>query len=164
MEELKKYLSIDKKALDDEVSNQATLFFNVAEAAISATAKRDAWKEELSQAEAKLDLQFREEFEEAKTKYTESQIKSLITADPDRCKINEAYLKAKAECEGLNALKEAFHQRGYMLRDLCQLYIANYFEDSSVRIGQHEDNAVYKRRRAMLAEGRKIRGDGVGSS
>lgn len=159
IDEFRKYLEIDGASLDDEVRRHASLLFKISEAMVEAIAKRDYFKEHLASMDAKIDQDLRASFEEDGVKYTESQIKSLILIDKTRCAINAKLLEAKAEADKLIALKDAFHSRGYMIRDLVSLYVANYYEDSSVRTTPQTDETVYKLRRARLAEGRKNRGE-----
>lgn len=157
--EFKKLLKIDKLALDDEVMQQASLLYEVSEALVDAIAKRDALKDALAKLEAEIDQDLRTQFEEAETKYTEPKIKSLILIDKFRTKANEELLAAKTQADRLMALKEAFQSRGFMLRDLCSLYQANYFESSSSRPNNQMSDAVYNHRRTRLAESRKSRGE-----
>jgi hypothetical protein len=157
--EFKKCLKIDKLALDDEVMQQASLLYEVSEALVEAIAKRDALKDNLAKLEAEIDQDLRTGFEESEIKYTEPKIKSLVLIDTARTKANTELLAAKTQADRLTALKEAFHQRGYMLRDLCSLYQANYFESSASRPNNQMSDAVYNQRRARLAESRKSRGD-----
>jgi len=58
----------------------------------------------------------------------------------------------------LNALREAFSQRSYMLRDLSTLFVANYFEKTSMT-----DNSIVRAAKAdanidRMAEARKVKG------
>ncbi len=159
IEEFRKYLQIDRSSLDDEVMRQASLLFAVSEASIEATAERDALKDNLLQIEAALDKEIRHDFETTKTKFTETQIKSLILMNGSRVQTNDDYLASKTKADKLIALKEAFQARGFMIRDLCSLYSANFFESSSVRATPKMSDRVYDQRRARLAEGRKNRGE-----
>ena len=72
-----------------------------------------------------------------------------------------AFAEAKAFADKLGVLKDAMHQRGYMLRDMCQLYIANYYEEGSVKSTNHTDTASYQQQRKhtdALREQRERRG------
>lgn len=159
IEEFREYLKIDRSSLDDELMRQPTLLFKISEALVEATAKRDALKDFLVRMEAEIDQALRAKFETSGDKYTEGQIKSLILTEKSRCLTNKNFLAAKAEVDQLAALKEAFHQRGYMLRDLVSLYTANYYQIDAVRATSKVSDAVYDQRRARLAEGRRNRGD-----
>lgn len=157
IDEFRGYLEIDRTSLDDEVRQHASLLFSVSEAMVEAIAKRDALKDFLTKTEAELDCEVREGFGD--DKYTETQVKSTVLTDPSRIKINAQLLEAKAEADKLIALKDAFHSRGYMIRDLVSLYLSNYYTEDSARGTSQTDAAVYTRRRARLAEGRKNRGE-----
>jgi len=159
LEEFRRYLAIDKTSIDDELMQHPSLYYTISEALVEATARRDAIKDDLAKTEAALDRELRAEFEVSGDKFTESQIKNLILLDEERTKVNQQFLTAKSEADLLTALKESFHQRGYMLRDLASLYVSNYYQNDSVRVTQTTDDAVYNRRRARLAEGRKKRGE-----
>lgn len=157
IDEFRKYLEIDRSSLDDEVRRHASLLFAVSEAMVEAISKRDTIKDFLAKTEAEIDHEVRESFGDAK--YTETQVKSTVLTDPSRVKINTHLLEAKAEADKLIALKDAFHTRGFMLRDLCSLYLSNYYTEDSARGTSQTDAAVYGKQRARLAEGRKNRGE-----
>lgn len=148
IEEFKGYLKIDKSALDDEIIQQPQLFFEVSEAYVEAVAVRDSKKEELAQIDAELDAKYRNSLEKA----TEGTIKAKIQTDKKHGTAFTAYINAKELADSLLALKEAFQQRGYMLRDLVSLHTANYYETSSARgTGQTEDFAYHRRRERLAA-------------
>src|SRR5258707_11639907 len=141
LEELKQYLKINKFALDDELVGQASVFYKVGEMFAEATAKRDAQKEHLATIAAELEQNVRTRLGD---KATEGKVKSLVLLEEEHIAETQAYLEAKAEADKLFALKEAFQQRGYMLRDLAQLFVANYYSRDSVRPTAKTDEAVYR--------------------
>jgi hypothetical protein len=140
IEELKGYLRIDKLCLDDEIVQHPSLLYKVAEAYVEAAAARDTLKEKLATRDAELNLQYREDLSRAGTKVTETTIESYVLIDQDHTKLAQSYGRAKADCEKLGALKEAFTSRGYMLRDLCSLATAHFFESDSVRSTSNTKN------------------------
>lgn len=157
VEELKQLLLIDKLALDDEVSRQPTLFLEVSEAYIGAAAERDACKEELASIDAELDGIVRRRLEKtSEGKVTEPMVKNAIQADKAHGAAFDTYMKAKTDADVLLALKEAFAQRAYMLREMSGLYVAGYFERTSM--GGGLDKAHYSKRREQLAEARTRNG------
>ena len=159
IDELRNYLEIDKHSLDDEIVKQPSLFFRVSEAFVEAVAERDACKEELASVDAELDGEVRHKLEVAGDKITEAIVKNEIQTHKKHGPAFDTYILAKTKADMLLALKEAFQQRGYMLRDMCSLYVASYYEQSSVQGTSKTDTAVYNRQRERLAEGRarKIR-------
>lgn len=157
LDEFRRYLKIDKHALDDDIVQQPMLFYEVSEAYVVAAAERDGFKEALARVDAGLDAEIREELEKSDTKATEAMVKNQIQCHQDHEKAYKLYAKAKEQADLLAVMKDSFQQRGYMLRDLCQLYVANYFEESSVRGTSNTDAAVYKRRREHLGNAREQR-------
>lgn len=152
-EDFKEYLQIDKHALDEELVKHPTLLFEIGEAYVEAVAERDALKEQLATTDATLDGMVRKELEITGEKATESIVKNKVQSHPLHQTASDAYLSSKLKADTLAALKEAFSTRGYMLRDLCQLYTANYFEQTSTKSSAAGD-VVYHRQRQTLADAR----------
>lgn len=148
IEEMKAYLKIDKNSLDEEIVQQPSLLGAVSDAFAMAAAERDHAKEEAAVVDGELDALYRQDHEKA----TEGAIKAMIQADRLHMIAYEAYLKSKQKADRLQALKEAFQSRGYMLRDLVSLYTANYYQQESVRTTASQDRVVYHRRQARSAE------------
>lgn len=153
--ELKAYLEIDKHSLDDELVRQPALFFKVADAYVEAVAERDSCKEELAAVDAELDPKIRGRFEQMGDKYTEAMVKAEIQLAKKHQDAFDTFNLAKARADRLLALKEAFQQRNYMLKELASLYVSNYYDKTSVQGTSSTDKAAYDRRRERLAEGRR---------
>ena len=154
MEDLRPRLQLDKHALDDELIQQASMLHSVSEAYEEAMAERDDLKEKLATVDAELDQSIRDDAEEHNEKLTEGTIKAKIQADVEHKKAYFLFASAKLKAGKLQALKDAFKERGYMLRELCSLYLSNYFEHNSVKPTQITENASYKRARVRLADTR----------
>jgi hypothetical protein len=150
--EYAKCLQIDKNNIDDELVRQPTLLYQVSEAYIEAVAVRDTKKDELATIDAELDAELRAEAGDTKT--TEAKIKNEIQVHPEHQSASKAFNEAKHEADKLLVLKEAVAQRGYVLRDLAQLAVANFFETSSISSFSAK---VYEGHRARLAEKRKMK-------
>lgn len=157
IDEFRKYLAIDKTSLDEAVIHQPELLYQVSEAMIIAISRRDSLKEELSTADSEVEIDIREVFDKKGTKVTEAAIKALVQTDKIHIDAFKAYLSSKEEADKIIALKEAFQQRGYMLRDLCQLFVANFFESGSLRGTNAIDQTVYQERRKLIGEERAKR-------
>jgi hypothetical protein len=153
IEEFRRYLEIDKSALDDEVVRQPSLFYEVSEAYAEAAAARDQFKEQLAGIDAELDKRFRKDG----VKATEGQIKAQIQSYRAHQEAFDDWLDAKETADKLQALKDAFQQRSYMLRDLVSLHNANYFEESSLKTTATQDQVVYHQRRARLRAAREAK-------
>lgn len=150
-EELKQALTIDKNSLDRELIHQAALFNAVGEEWVQAVDKRDALKEFLGLIEAEIENEVRQEASDNKEKITNDEVKSRVRVHPDRRKASGNYGQAKKEADKLDVLKNAYLQRASMLKRLCELYIANYYEQNSVRVGARQDSVVYQQQRAKIA-------------
>lgn len=147
---LTSFLAIDRHALDDELIKQPGLYYRIGEAYAEAVAIRDTKKEALSTVDAELDAELRKSGE----KLTESKIQAQIQIHP---KHQEAFIhfnEAKWAADKLGALKEAFHTRGYMLRDLVALHTTGYFQSDSIKGTASTEDFVYDSRRAELAKRR----------
>lgn len=151
IDEFRTYLAIDRANLDAEIVQQASLFYEVSEAYTMACAVRDDLADNLKATDANLDLKYRSNgSDENDGKLTENKIKNLVETDPKHEKAITKYLEAKAFADQIAALKEAFHQRSYMLRDLSALFIANYFERSSIEGNKDIKHSI--RKEALAAE------------
>lgn len=156
-ETLRDRLRIDKSQLDREVSEQPVLFYSAAEAYEDAVAERDTLKEALESVDAELDGVVRAKLDGKHDKITEAMVKSGIQLSPKHEKAFASFLEAKTRASKLEAMKDAFKQRGYMLRDLASLYVSSYFEQSSIRGTNSTDRAVYEGQRERLAQARRQR-------
>lgn len=157
IEQLKALLAINKNELDTEISNQPSLFYEVAEACVSAMAERDARKEELATVDAELDGKARVTLSQREERVTEAMVKNAVQSHKDHEQAFEAYMEAKTKSDLFSAMKDSFGQRGYMLRDMVQLYVASYFEQPSVRGDANADRAVYDVQRERLGQARRNR-------
>lgn len=157
IDQLKALLAINKNALDEEISKQPMLFYDIAEACVDAMAERDTAKESLASVDAELDGLVRAALDKSKEKVTEAMVKNSIQMHKKHLDAFETYMAAKTAADRLLALKEAFGQRGYMIRDLCQLYVSGLYEQNSVRDTAATDRAAYKATRERLAAGRVAR-------
>jgi hypothetical protein len=157
IEEFKNYLKIDKHGLDQELMEQPMLFFKISEAFAQATAERDMLKEQLASTDARLDSDMRRVFDKAGEKYTEAMVKNAVQTDKKHEAAIKKFFDAKEQADLFLALKEAFQSRAYMLRDLCSLYTANYFEESSARGSGQTNHATYRMGRERIATARSKR-------
>lgn len=153
--EMQASLAIDKSVLDDEVIRQPVLFYTISEQLTDAIAERDAAKEELNSVDADLDAHWRKKLSKVKT--TETLIHNHVQVSQEHEKAFDIWLKAKTKADKLLALKEAFQQRSYMLRDLVSLYSANYYEDSSIKPSRAQEASHYALNRTRISNARAVR-------
>jgi len=141
--------------LDDEVVRQPVLFYTISEALTDALALRDGAKEDLAAVDAQMDSIWRRKLLKNDTKITEKMVQNHVQCSPEHEKAFEAYLEAKTNADKLLALKEAFQQRSYMLRDLVSLYSANYYETSSIKLTQAMEASHYNANRMRMSNARE---------
>ena len=125
--ELKKGLKIDEHALDESLVRQADLFFRVSREVAILTSRRDAMKQELATTEAQADLDIRKGAAKNEDKFTEGEVKARIRLHKDVKEVQNELLELNSWLAQFTALKEAYSQRSYVLKDLVALFIANYY-------------------------------------
>ena len=121
--DLRLKLSIDKDDLDEALVEQPDLYYHVADAYVTAVAERDAAKLDLEQATAELDKQFREAAAAAEEKMTETSLQRKIATTPRIMTLERDMLRYRVDADRWQALKEAFQQRSFMLRELVAMYV-----------------------------------------
>lgn len=128
MAEFRNYLSIDKDNLTEAMAAQADLFFRVGEECAIAVSERDEAKERIATVDAEIGQSCRlKNGKKPEEKVTESGIKDQIQINTQHQQAFEAYAESKKRAEQFIALRDAFQERGRMLRDLGNLYGAGYF-------------------------------------
>ena len=156
--ELQAQLAIDKSVLDDEVIRQPVLFYTISEQLTDASAQRDAAKEELATVDAEMDSHWRKKLAKLQDKVTEKMVANHVQTSAEHEAAFKTYLEAKTKADKLSALKDAFQQRSYMLRDLVALYSANYYEDASIKPSRAQEASHYNINRERIADAKAARG------
>lgn len=158
LSDLQAQLAIDKSVLDDEVIRQPVLFYTISEQLTDAIAERDGAKEELNAVDAEMDAHWRKRLARTHDKVTEKLVSNFVQCSKEHEDAFKVWLTAKTKADKLLALKEAFQQRSYMLRDLVSLYSANYYEEASVKPSKAQDASHYAANRARMSNARAARG------
>lgn len=158
IEEFREKLKIDKNSVDEEIEQQPSIFFEISEAYVMAASHRDFLKEEISRIDADLSAKHRRRIEKSGGRATDAATTSAVAADPKHQKAVDAHISAKQRAELLLALKESFSQRSYMLRDLATLFVANYFEKTSITENSNIREIKAKRNMDKMNEARKASG------
>jgi hypothetical protein len=157
IETLEEALAIDEHALDEALIRQPDAFYRVSKKLAMELSIRDAAKQALQEEEAYADERARSSIPEGE-KVTETSIKSLVRLDKKVLAATDKLLMHNRRVAMLQALKEAFQQRSYVMKDLVSLYVANYFGDTSG--GRSETQLRTRRadenRTAMAEERRKL--------
>jgi hypothetical protein len=126
IEEIKELIQIDKNCLDLVCESHASIYDEIGENLTKAVNKRDALKDEFDDLYARIDLSIRNEHGGEKG-WTENRIENTIITRSDYVSKKEELRAANEEVNIWSQKKESFSQRGYMIRELCEIYKAGYF-------------------------------------
>lgn len=119
--DFKDRLAIDRSDLESCLEDHPELVTEVGEIQVGLIAVRDGLKLDLDELEAKLGDQYRSDAANSGEKATEKSIANDIVNDKAMQTLQRQYLKAKADVEAWNPIREAVHQRGYALRALVDI-------------------------------------------
>ena len=157
LDEMEKWLKIDRENLDEEVMRQPELFYRVSAELASAISDRDGAKDLMNRTEARIKEDIREEWRKEEKKFTVTEVDDAASRHPKFKSRQEEYRAASQRVELVSAMKEAFQQRSYMLRELSSLWVNNYFQDSSTKSGDTKkvEDAKYRDRREKLSKKRE---------
>lgn len=120
-------LYIQKHRLDEELEIQAELFYHVSHKLATVNAALVQAKDALARIEAAAYVRIGKEDE----KLSDTKIRMRVVDDPDYQAALSSLGLCKSESEVWVGIQEAFRQRGYMLRELCDLYLSNYYTTTS---------------------------------
>lgn len=154
MDELEEGLRIDQHALDEACMVQPQAFYNVAKELAMAVSRRDAAKQILNETEARADARIRHDIEVSGEKVTETAVKNRIALDKAVLAAQRDVHVSNEHLGRLTALKEAFSQRGYVLRDLVQLHMSQHYGDTEYQ-GSRVRDARARSTREQLNERRR---------
>lgn len=128
-ERLEQRIRIDRDHLERACVEQPDLLYDVAAGVSFRRSQRDELKKALEEYEATQYVHIRRQAANAEERMTEGEVRARMVSDVDHRRItadlgrvNEALLKWEA-------LKEAYLQRSYMLKELVSLYLARYYGD-----------------------------------
>lgn len=122
---LRDQLQIDKNNLDEECIKQPMLYQSLSEEHVLAVAERDTLKESL----AVIDAQVAEELRTSSTeKITDKKCADMVQTDARHKQAYGKWQEAVKKAAYLQTLVYAADQRGKMLRELAQLFVAGYFD------------------------------------
>lgn len=144
--EFRERLKIERDDLDTEVAQQPFLFMQIGEEYTMLVSQRDKMKEEVDNLYAFILMQVRSK--KAEEKMTNADADARVSVDPSyQLKVRE-YHQLNGEVAKWGALREAFAQRGYMLRELCGLYASGYWSSTRVS-GQTGDAGIRNMKESM---------------
>lgn len=152
VEEFREYLKIQTHQLDLCIAQQPELFSLVAEKATEFNGLKESVKHNVELLEARLSYQYRRD---APGRTTDKSTKEWVETQQSYINKRKEYIQVKYLAECWDALRNAFQQRGYMLRDLAQLYVAGFFSDISIKESIATNEVQYEESKKRLAAKRK---------
>lgn len=120
-------LEIDKDDLDTALMQQANIYHEICMEHAYAQSMKDACSENLKTVDAHLNIDVRKVFEQAGERVTEAKIASEVQLAAQHIKAAEEYRDAYLAANLWGVMKDSFHQRAYMLREMAGLYATGYW-------------------------------------
>lgn len=122
LDELRNTLQFDKRQLDAVLERSAKEFYEIADAVAYAISRRDEAKDKVKIIEAEVRENFRNApLKEGEKKMTVDDLKAAVEVHPDVIKVNRDLRDMELELKRLQALEEAFRQRGYAINNMVKL-------------------------------------------
>lgn len=125
-------LRISKHRLDDELEVQSQVLDDISSQLTILNSRMLEANDQLKLVEARL---FRE-LKDDNDKMTDKAADAVVKQDPERKRAWQASQAARAEHEDWSGLYDAWKARGFALRELCGLYVAQYFTIDSFTGGR----------------------------
>lgn len=154
LEEAKELLLINKNGLDEVCITQAQILDDISDRVVGARSQRDEVKAELEELSASLSLKYRKTAEDAGEKITEGKITAKIQSDDGYKKCSQRLFDLRNESELWENKKQSFLQRASMIKLLCELYLAGYYERGMVSGNRNTADIAAKGARARLTAAR----------
>jgi hypothetical protein len=143
LSDLEPGLAIDKHDLEQACLQQPDLFYRAAKQLAECVSLRDAAAQAVKEEEASADERIRADAARAGDKITEKEIEAMKLRDDDISLLRLDYLEHAKHVGQWGALKEAFQQRSYVLKDLVNMHLAGHYGSID---GQKQEQADYARR------------------
>ena len=154
LRDLERALKIDKHALDEGLECQADLFYMVARECALLVSRQDSASQQQKEVEAAVDQGIRRQLD-PNEKVTERDIEARRRTHPDVVEIVGQLLDLKRDVAIWQALKEAWQQRSYVLKELVTLYVASYYGDSTGRATDRVKGRDADTARRKMADARR---------
>lgn len=127
-------LRISKHRLDDELEVQSQVMDDISSKLTVLNSRVLETADALKLVESRLFRELKEDTE----KMTDKSADALVKQDPERKRAWISWQAARAEHEDWSGLYDAWKARGFALRELCGLYVAQYFTVDSFTSGRDD--------------------------
>lgn len=156
-EKLTGRLIIDTTNLDRELVEQPDLYDDAGEGYAYAVSHRDLLKNKIKDESASLQQSMRTKAAKGDKRVTEALVQAMVEGTDEIKVLRTKLIQAQREVDLWESRREAFKQRSYILRSVCDMHIAGMSASTSVKGGsveqvrelQHQDRR--KRMRATNA-------------
>jgi hypothetical protein len=157
LEIFRERLIINENDLNTEVSQQAELFFQVAQISAIKSNYKESAKYDLERSYSEVSLSIRQEcLKDKAIKMTEALIDQLVKSDEKYILAQKYYLDTKKEADEWSALKEGFQSKGFLLKELCNLFIAGYYTSTNIKTAENKvSDLEYEKNKSKLRTRRK---------
>lgn len=143
------WLLIDRNKMDEMVANQPGNLADVSEKLAYAESRRDEKKEQLKTVDAEVRLAL---VESAEQKETEKLLDARVQVSPEHAAAFKTLLAAEREVGEWQALRDAWKDRSYMVREMCLMIHDERAGAPSIMQGNLE-RRVENNRQAMMRKG-----------
>lgn len=126
-EDIQAMLRVNRHNLDNELEIQGEMMSRIIEEVARHNHRQLEAKDILARTEARLLVHYKDSDE----KMSEKHIAAQITRDPERVKAAQDYYDAVREHKKWEGLMDGWKSRGFALTNLCDLYVAQYFNKDS---------------------------------
>ena len=124
--------AIRKEDLDNEVANLSQVLWEVSHLASLTGADKQSAEHHLKYIYAKLDTDIRRQLQEQGIKMTEGKIDAEIKIDTEYLNAQRQAVEAGLLHDEAVSLREAYRQKGYLLKEMAEMVIQGFTTTSSV--------------------------------
>jgi hypothetical protein len=139
-DELEDGLAIDKFNLDDDIIQQPELYRIVSQRYELEVSKRDAAKQTLTEVEANIDAEIRNDAAKHNERITENDIKSQVAIHREVLAAKQDLHVLSQSVGQLKGLEKAYDHRMKALDLLVRLHGSQYFSTPTKVLGTHKTN------------------------
>lgn len=130
LNQLRNQLRINRHRLDEELELQPYVAEQISREVATLNSRQLEAKEELARVEARLYLNLRD----GADKITANEIDAKVKRDRDRIQANGSYQALRHEYEVWLGMQDAWRQRGFAIKNLCELFCADYFAQTQTSV------------------------------
>lgn len=157
-EELSESLPFSKHDLDEAILQHSELYFATSEQYAVACSLRDEAKKLMEETYAKSNIRIRDQLSNDGKKVTEDFIKQLTLLDEEYKEATNKFLKCKLTADLWGILKESYSSRGYMIKEIAELWRASYFSTTAITSSSTVSGDLqYEAARALISEKRLLK-------